>query len=70
MADLKKYEVVEAFETPAVAAVEAVEASEGVEAVEAVEAKDAVQHNVGDVVELTEEAAAELGEKVKAVEAQ
>ncbi len=59
---MEKYKVIEAFETPAV---EAVEASEGVEAVEA---KEAVAHNVDDILELSDEQAAELAGKVEKVE--
>ncbi len=52
---MSDYKVVETFETPAV------EASEGVEA------KEAMTHEVGTTVTLTDEEAAELGEKVEKV---
>jgi hypothetical protein len=54
---MDKYKVKESFETPAV------EASEGVEA------KEAVTNNVDDIIEMTPEQAAALGEKVEKLEA-
>lgn len=67
---MEKYKVVEAFEEPAIEAVEAVEATDSNAAVGAVEAKDAVQHGVGEVIELTDEQATEFDLYVEKIEEQ